>query len=110
MSDIVERLKAAAYGPDDLLNKAVAELTALRAEVERLTIAERRQYSSGVSLQGQVARLTAENAKLREALENLLRLVENEDGEADDAPPYLVDRVLDEARAALPPAQEKTDV
>lgn len=59
------------------------------------------------TLEADNARLTAENEKLRAALEDLLRLVENEDGESEDAPPYLVDRVFDAARAALsPPAPE----
>ena len=46
----------------------------------------------------EMTRLRAENERLRAALRDMLRLVEDDE---DDPAPYLIDVVCDRARAAL---------
>ncbi len=46
----------------------------------------------------EIAALRAENERLRAALRDMLRLVEDDE---DDPAPYLIDVVCDRARAAL---------
>jgi hypothetical protein len=93
-------------------------IAAKDAEVGRLEAEARLQYQEGFhdgeaqgsktkreyleKLDATITRLTADNERLRAALADLVRLVDQDDDyEADDVTPYHADVIMDRARAAL---------
>ena len=78
MTDIVERLRERAEQEHEMLGDIHLPLLEAAAEIE----------------------------KLRAALRDLLRLVD-EDPEEDDPSPYLFDQVCDRARAAIAKAEKE---